>query len=92
MSKKRNVEVFVGGCALCAQTVEQIEQMACESCEVTVHDLAEGRATNQCVERARILGVTRVPAVAVDGGLAECCRAGNMDHEALRRLGVGRAA
>ena len=38
------------------------------------------------------LVVARVPAVAVDGTLADCCQAGVIDVDALRALGIGSPA
>ena len=44
------------------------------------------------LERARALGVQRIPAVAIDGALAPCCAANGLDSEALRATGFGRKA
>ena len=40
-------------------------------------------------ERARTLGVTSVPAVAIDGQLAECCARRGVDKDSLLRSGIG---
>jgi hypothetical protein len=37
---KRHVEVFTSGCYLCDETVTLVKELACQSCEVTVYDLA----------------------------------------------------
>ena len=42
--------------------------------------------------KAKQYGVTRVPAVAVNGTLADCCASGAIDGDTLRALGVGSAA
>ena len=43
-------------------------------------------------EKAKAYGVARVPAVAVDGALADCCQARVIDVDALRALGIGSPA
>ena len=43
-------------------------------------------------EKAKAYGVARVPAVAVDGALADCCQGGGIDVDALRALGIGSPA
>ena len=43
----------------------------------------------EVAEKARALGVRSVPAVAVDGRLADCCSARGIDLEVLEGLGLG---
>lgn len=83
---KRKVEVFTAGCPLCDEAVALVKRIACPSCEVVVHDL---RAGGEAEGRARSLGVNAVPAVVVDGRLADCCSRGPVDEETLRAAGVG---
>ena len=40
-------------------------------------------------ERARSLGVARVPAVVIDGRLADCCTGGGPDAQTLKDAGIG---
>jgi len=86
---KRKVEVFTSGCPVCAPVVELVRKTACPSCEVVVYDLNKGCDTNECRDKAKQYGVTRVPAVAVDGKLLECCKTGTITEQALRNAGVG---
>ena len=85
---KRIVEVFVAGCPCCDDTVKMVESLICPSCELRVLDM---RSDNEAQSKARQYGVKRVPAVAVNGKLAECCQAG-VEAEILRALGVGSPA
>lgn len=85
---KRQIEVFTAGCPMCDETVQLVQGLACPNCEVTVHNLSEGCETNECRDKASRYGVTRVPAVVVDGQLAACCD-GGVQAEGLRQLGVG---
>ena len=60
-------------------------QLACESCDVQVHDLT----SQPGMAKARAYGVTRAPSVVVNGRLADCRRQGAVDESVLRELGVG---
>ncbi len=87
----RIVEVFIAGCPLCDEAVKLVQATACPNCEVKVYDLREGCATNECRDLAARYGVKTVPAVVVDGHLADCCRGGGADEAGLRASGVGGA-
>lgn len=88
---KRKVEVFTAGCPVCDETVKTIQAAACPNCEVVVYDLNRGCETNECRGKAKSYGIKRVPAVAVNGQLVECCRQAPVSVEALRAAGVGQA-
>ncbi len=83
---RRIVEVFSAGCPLCEDAVEKVKGILCSSCELRVLDM---RADKAAQAKAEQYGVTQVPAVAVNGNLADCCRQGGIDLDALRALGVG---
>ncbi len=82
----RTVEIFTAGCPICDDLVHEVQQSACESCDVVVLDMRD-RAV---ADRAKRLGVRSVPAVAIDGELAGCCRSGGPDLSVLRQAGLGR--
>ncbi|MGB7441524.1 MAG: thioredoxin family protein [Coleofasciculaceae cyanobacterium] len=85
---KRLVEVFVTGCPLCDGTVKLVRELACPNCEVKIYDLHEGDAQGR--EKTTQYGIHRVPAVVVDGKLAECCQNQQpVSREALLAAGVG---
>jgi glutaredoxin 3 len=85
MSNKRKVEVFSAGCAVCEEAVNLVQSVACPSCDVTVLDMSDPSVA----ARAKQLGVSSVPAVAVDGKLADCCAGSGVNEAALRAAGVG---
>ena len=85
MSTKRKVEVFSAGCAVCEETIQLVNSIACPSCEVSVLDVKEASVA----KRAKSLGVRSVPAVVVDGVLADCCAGRGPDQATLRSMGVG---
>ena len=86
MATKRKVEVFSAGCATCQEAVETVKQAACPSCDVIVLDMHD----SEVAKRAQALGVRSVPAVAIDGKLAECCTDRGVDMQVLRAAGLGR--
>ena len=85
MSAKRKIEVFSAGCPACEEAIGLVNRIACPSCEVEVLDMRD-RAV---AERAKRYGVRRVPAVVVNGVLAECCKDEGVTEAALRSAGVG---
>ena len=85
MATKRKVEVFSAGCPACEETIALVNRVVCPSCEVAVLDMRD-RAV---AERAKRYGVNRVPAVVVNGQLAECCKGEAITETALRAAGVG---
>ena len=86
---KRKVEVFSAGCPCCEEAVKLVKSIACPSCEVTVLDMRNDRGAQA---KAKEYGVKRVPAVVVNGKLAECCVSGGIDADTLRALGLGSPA
>lgn len=91
MANQRRVEVFTAGCSFCDEAVRLVRSLACPSCKVLVYDLREGCATDECRARAREYGIHRVPAVAIDGRLVECCQVDSVNADALRAAGLGAA-
>lgn len=84
----RQVEVFTAGCPLCDEAVQLVDELACESCEVTVYNLSEQREKTG-IEKAKQYGITSVPTVVVNGKIVECCVRPQVSNEALKAAGVG---
>ena len=85
MKAKRKVEVFSAGCPICDEAIAMVRRIACPDCEVTVLDLHDAGVP----VRAKALGVRSIPAVAIDGQLAECCAGRGPDQSVLRAAGLG---
>ena len=85
MEKRRNVEIFSAGCAVCEDAIALVQRLACESCEVSTVDMNDPSVA----DRARRLGIRAVPAVVVDGELVACCRGAGPTEDALRDAGIG---
>lgn len=86
---KRKIEIFTAGCQVCEPTVKLVKSLACSSCEVIVYDLNKGCDTNECRKKAENYGITRIPAVAIDGKVLDCCGGGEISGDALKAAGVG---
>ena len=85
MSDKRQIEIFSAGCPVCKETIDLVNRMACASCEISVLDMND----DEVAARATELGIRSVPAVAVNGKLAECCANRGVDESTLRAAGIG---
>lgn len=84
---RRQVEVFTSGCVVCEPTVQLVRELACSSCDITVHDLHDAGA-----EQAGKYGINTLPAVVVDGELLSCCQHGGPSREVLASAGIGRSS
>ena len=85
MSVLRKVEVFSAGCPACEATIQLVENLACDSCTVSVLDMRDP----ETARRARTLSINSVPAVAIDGKLAGCCTGEGPDVDTLLAGGLG---
>ena len=85
MTARRKIEIFSAGCPACDETVARIRGVACPSCEVVILDMKD----TGVAQRARDLGVRSVPAVAIDGKLADCCSGRGPDMAVLQAAGLG---
>jgi len=88
MSEKRLIEIFSAGCAACDDVVELVNKIACSSCEVSILDMHD----EKIAARASALAIKSVPAVVVNGKLAECCAGRGVNEDTLRKAGVGEAS
>jgi glutaredoxin 3 len=85
MAATRKIEVFSAGCAVCDDTVALINRIACPSCEALVLDMHKP----EVAKKAGQYGVRSVPAVVIDGKLADCCAGRGPDEQQLRAAGIG---
>jgi glutaredoxin len=85
MNTKRKIEIFSAGCPACEETVQMVNRVACSACEVSVLDMKD----SVVAKRAKDLGIRSVPAVVIDGKLADCCAGRGPDEATLRAAGLG---
>ena len=88
MTTQRKIEVFSAGCPACQETIDLVNRVACPSCEIQVLDMNDAAVAS----RARGLGIRSVPAVVIDGKLADCCAGRGPDEATLRGAGLGQPA
>jgi glutaredoxin len=86
MTVKRKIELFSAGCPVCKDAINLVNKLACKSCEVSVLDMNRP----EIAERAKTLGIRSIPAIVVDGKLADCCSGRGLDEATLRNAGIGK--
>jgi len=87
MKTQRKVEIYSAGCPACQDAVDLVKQIACASCDVSVLDMNDA----DIAKRAKAMGIHRVPAVVIDGKLADCCSVSGVDEQTLRAAGIGKS-
>ena len=85
MATTRKIEVFSAGCAVCEDAIALINRIACPSCEVEILDMHQP----EVIKKAKRYGIRSIPAVVVNGKLAECCAGRGPDVATLRAAGIG---
>ena len=85
MTNRRKIEIFSAGCPVCQEAIAEIRDNSCASCDVTILDMNDPSVSN----RAKSLGIKSVPAVVIDGKLADCCEGRGPDIEILKAAGLG---
>lgn len=82
---KRKIEIFSAGCSVCKSIIDRVTDLACPSCDIEVQDMKSPEGER----RAQQLGIQSVPAVVIDGKLADCCSSRGVDLDVLRAAGLG---
>ena len=85
MNTKRKIEIFTAGCPICEEIIKLVNGIVCSSCEVAILDMNDSDVS----KRAKHLGINKVPAVAINGKLADCCVASGVDEVTLKASGIG---
>lgn len=86
MNTKRKVEVFSAGCPVCDDAVEMVQRISCQDCEINVLNMKNPVVA----ERAKSLAIQSVPAIVIDGKLADCCAGRGPDEATLKASGLGK--
>lgn len=87
MNTKRKIEIYSAGCPTCQESIQLIRAAACPSCEIEVLDMQ----VQSIAKRAQRLGIRSLPAVVIDGILADCCSTRGPDLATLQAAGLGQA-
>ena len=84
---RHTIEVFSAGCPTCREGIRVVQELAAKDHDVRVHDVHADRAAQQ---RAKELGIHRVPAAVVNGTLAPCCQSRPVNPAVIRSvIGAG---
>ena len=86
MEHTRTIEIFSAGCSACEEIVAQVREAACPSCTIAVRPMSDP----EVARRAKEFGIRSLPAVVIDGALADCCGGCGVDIDALRSAGLGK--
>ena len=83
----RKIEIFSAGCPTCQETIDLVNNLACNSCEISVVNMHN----SDIAVRAKSLGIQSVPVVVINGKLADCCASQGPDELSLREAGLGQS-
>ncbi|WOK07242.1 thioredoxin family protein [Imperialibacter roseus] len=86
---KRNVEIFTANCPVCDPVVQMVKELACDQCEITIYDLIKLCDDKVCLSKLEEYQIKKVPAIAVNGKLLNCCQDQNISKEELIKAGIG---
>jgi thioredoxin family protein len=86
---KRQIEIFTAGCPVCEPVVQLVKETADKNCEIIIHNLSEQCESKICVSKMELYGVKRLPAIAVDGKLLNCCENVAITKSDLVNAGIG---
>ena len=81
MVQRRKIEVFTAGCPCCTEAVELVEFLAGTEHDIKIRDMHDAAVA----VAAASYGIRRVPAVVVDGRLADWCARVGLDEDTLTR-------
>lgn len=85
--RKLIIEIFTASCPVCDGVIADIRAASCPSCDIEVLDMNDP----DVMRRAAALEIVSVPAVVIDGNLADCCVARGVDMDVLLTAGLGQA-
>lgn len=86
---KKQIEIFTAGCPVCEPVVQLVKDTAGKNCEITIHNLSEQCESKVCVSKMEKYGVKKLPAIAVDGRLLDCCKNVAITKDDLVFAGIG---
>lgn len=86
---KHKIEIFTANCPVCDPVVKMVKELTCENCEVAIYDMVKQCDDKICLDKAKEYGVQRIPAVAVNGKLLNCCENSGITKQDLVNAGIG---
>ena len=86
---KRQVEIFTANCPVCDPVVKTVKDLACAQCDIIIYDLVKQCDDKTCLSKLDEYQIKRVPAIAVNGKLLNCCQDQGISKEKLIKAGIG---
>ena len=80
---RAKIEIFSAGCTTCREGIRAVQELVGKDHDITILDMHNDRGAPG---RAKELGVNRIPAVVVNGKLAQCCQSKPVDVGVIRSL------
>ncbi|MEQ8551693.1 MAG: glutaredoxin, partial [Cyclobacteriaceae bacterium] len=69
--------------------VQMVKELACDQCEITIYDLIKLCDDKVCLSKLEEYQIKKVPAIAVNGKLINCCQDQNISKVELIKAGIG---
>ena len=85
MAQRRKIEVFSAGCPCCTEVVELVEFLAGTEHDIEIRDMHDPAVA----AAAGGYGIHRLPAIVIDGCLADCYAARDLDEATLTQAIFG---
>lgn len=85
MARRRKIEVFTAGCPACTEAVELVKFLAGTEHDIEIRDMHDSAVA----VAANGYGIRRLPAVVIDGQLADRCAGRGPDEVTLTRMIAG---
>jgi len=85
MAQRRKIEVFSAGCPCCTEAVELVEFLAGTEHDIEIRDMHDPAVA----AAASAYGIHRLPAIVIDGCLADCYAARDLDEATLTQAIFG---
>jgi len=88
---KGKIEIFTAGCPVCNPIVELVKETASENFEITIYDLVKQCEEEECISKMKEYQINRLPSIAVNGELLNCCKNIQITKDDLIAAGIGQA-
>ena len=85
MAQRRKIEIFSAGCPCCSEAVELVEFLAGTEHDIEIRDMRDPAVA----AAASGYGIHRLPAIVIDGCLADCYAARDLDEATLTQAIFG---
>ena len=85
MAQRRKIEVFTAGCPACTEAVELVKFLAGIEHDIEIRDMHDPAVAVVAASH----GIRSLPAVVIDGQLADCCAERGPDEATLTQAIFG---